>query len=129
VVDHGEFLEVHEGYAQNIVVGFARLGGASIGIVASRPVPPARRRASAPHADPEDAAGHRAREMRAPMPGKILAVHAVAGDPIARGAVLIVLEAMKMENDLLAPADGRVKSVHVRSGAAVNTGDLLVVLE
>ncbi len=95
----------------------------------SRPTPPVRRRASAPHADPEDAAGHRASEMRAPMPGKILAVHAVAGEPVARGAVLVVLEAMKMENDLLASAEGRVKSVHVRSGDAVNTGDLLVVLQ
>jgi biotin carboxyl carrier protein len=63
------------------------------------------------------------------MPGKILAVHAAVGETVARGAVLIVLEAMKMENDLLAPADGRVKSVHVRSGDAVNTGDLLVVLQ
>ncbi len=96
---------------------------------ADRPRPPVRRRASAPHADPDNAADHRAAEMRAPMPGKILAVHAVAGEPVARGAVLVVLEAMKMENDLLAPADGRVKSVHVQGGAAVNTGDLLVVLE
>ena len=94
-----------------------------------RPLPPARRRPSTTPADRDTAAGHRAAEMRAPMPGKILAVHAVAGEPVERGAVLVVLEAMKMENDLLAPADGKVKSVHVQGGALVNTGDLLVILE
>jgi glutaconyl-CoA decarboxylase len=63
------------------------------------------------------------------MPGKILAVNVVPGDTVAGGSVLLILEAMKMENDILAPMDGTVKAVKVQSGDTVNTGDLLVVLE
>jgi len=63
------------------------------------------------------------------MPGKILAVKVVAGDTVARGDVLMILEAMKMENDILAPMEGAVKSVHVQAGDTVNTGDVLLVMQ
>jgi biotin carboxyl carrier protein len=69
------------------------------------------------------------RPVPAPMPGKILAVNVVPGDTIAAGTVLLILEAMKMENDILAPADGKVKAVKVQNGDTVNTGDLMIVLE
>jgi biotin carboxyl carrier protein len=63
------------------------------------------------------------------MPGKVLAVHVREGDSVAPGTVLLVLEAMKMENDLLASGEGTVKGVRVRSGDTVNTGDVMVVIE
>lgn len=68
------------------------------------------------------------RPIPAPLPGKILAVNVAPGDTVAEGAVLLILEAMKMENDILAPTGGTVKTVKVRNGDTVNTGDLLVVL-
>jgi 3-methylcrotonyl-CoA carboxylase alpha subunit len=67
--------------------------------------------------------------VRAPMPGHVLDVRATAGADVAAGAVLIVLEAMKMEHSLVAPWAGTVKSVAVKPGDRVEEGAELVVLE
>jgi glutaconyl-CoA decarboxylase len=72
-------------------------------------------------------AGERA--IRSPMPGKILAVNVAPADAVNTDTVLLVLEAMKMENDILAPAEGTVKRIHVRPGETVNTGDVMMVIE
>lgn len=64
----------------------------------------------------------------APMPGTILRVEVSAGDAVAKGDTLMILEAMKMENEILAPVDGVVKQLNVSQGASVNPGDILVVL-
>jgi biotin carboxyl carrier protein len=63
------------------------------------------------------------------MNGRVVAVHAKAGDTVAAGGALVVLEAMKMEHGLAAPADARVKAVHVAPGAQVAPGHLLIELE
>jgi glutaconyl-CoA decarboxylase len=63
------------------------------------------------------------------MPGKVLAVNVAPADAVDTDTVLLVLEAMKMENDILAPAEGTVTSVHVRAGETVNTGDVMMVIE
>jgi biotin carboxyl carrier protein len=63
------------------------------------------------------------------MPGLVLDVRAKAGDTVAAGAVLVVLEAMKMEHSLAAPWAGTVKSVSVKPGDRVEEGADLVVLE
>jgi biotin carboxyl carrier protein len=65
----------------------------------------------------------------APMPGKIVRVLAAPGDQVTARQGLVVVEAMKMENELRAPRDGRVKEVHVEQGALVEAGRLLVVIE
>jgi biotin carboxyl carrier protein len=68
-------------------------------------------------------------EIRAPMPGLVVAVEISQGEKIAPGQGLIVLEAMKMQNELKAPRDGVVKQILVKQGAKVNGGDLLAVVE
>ena len=66
--------------------------------------------------------------VNAPMPGNILKVNVSVGQTVKAGQVLVVLEAMKMENEIMAPCDGVVSAVPVAKGAAVNTGDLLVAI-
>jgi biotin carboxyl carrier protein len=66
--------------------------------------------------------------VKAPMPGTVLAFKVAAGQAVKRGDVLLLLEAMKMENEIVAPADGKVTALRVAAGAAVNTGDALVDL-
>ena len=66
--------------------------------------------------------------VTAPMPGNILKVNVSVGQSVKAGDVLVVLEAMKMENEIMAPCDGVVSAVPVAKGATVNTGDLLLSL-
>jgi biotin carboxyl carrier protein len=63
------------------------------------------------------------------MPGTVLDVKVKEGDSVKHGDVLVILEAMKMENEIFAPADGIVASVNVSAGASVNAGDVLVTLK
>ncbi len=66
--------------------------------------------------------------VNAPMPGSIVKVNVKAGDAVKSGDVLVVLEAMKMENEIMAPRDGTVVQVVTQKGAKVETGSPLVVL-
>lgn len=67
-------------------------------------------------------------QVKAPMPGTILAVKKNVGDAVKAGDVIVVLEAMKMENDIVAPCDGTVKSINAPKGTTVNTDDVLAVI-
>ncbi len=67
-------------------------------------------------------------QVKAPMPGTILAVKKNVGDAVKAGDVIVVLEAMKMENDIVAPCDGTVKSINAPKGSTVNTDDVLAVI-
>ena len=64
-----------------------------------------------------------------PMPGNILMVHVVPGQAVKEGDVLVILEAMKMENEIMAPRDGVVAAVHVNKGESVDTGAPIVSLQ
>lgn len=75
------------------------------------------------------ASGSGANELRAPMPGRIVKVLHKAGDAVAVGDPCVVIEAMKMENELRAPKDGTVKAVHVAEGVSVESQALLVTFE
>ena len=66
--------------------------------------------------------------VEAPMPGKVLSVNVKAGDKVEAGDVLLILEAMKMQNEIMAPEDGTVSDVRVSAGDTVATGDVMVVL-
>lgn len=73
-------------------------------------------------------AGAGAIKVASPMPGKILDVKANVGDAVKKGQVILILEAMKMENEVVAPEDGTVASIDVASGATVEAGDTLATL-
>ena len=75
------------------------------------------------------AGGGHGQTVRAPMPGKITHVAVRAGDRVQAGDTLVVIEAMKMENEFKASAAGTIAEIRVSPGQAVNPGDVLVVLE
>lgn len=85
---------------------------------------------SAPAAQPVSAAPTTvpagATSVEAPMPGRIVSVKVNAGDSVEAGDVVCVLEAMKMENEIMAPCSGKIVAVSVSGGDTVNTGDVLV---
>ena len=81
--------------------------------------------AAAPAAPAAVAAGT---SVDAPLPGNVFAIKVKEGDAVKAGDVLVVIEAMKMENDVCAPSDGTVKQIAVTKGQMVATGDPLVVI-
>ncbi len=82
--------------------------------------------AATPTAAPAASAG--GESVTSPMPGTILSVNVQNGASVKKGDVLMVLEAMKMENEILSPCDGTVSAVNVAKGAAVDTGAVLCVI-
>lgn len=81
---------------------------------------------AAPKAAPAGAQG--AVTVSAPMPGKILGVKASVGQAVKKGEVLLILEAMKMENEIVAPEDGTVVSINVAVGDSVEAGATIATL-
>lgn len=67
-------------------------------------------------------------KVNSPMPGKILSVKASVGQAVKRGEVIMILEAMKMENEIVAPSDGTIASINVNEGASVEAGSVLASL-
>lgn len=102
------------------------LGGSASAPVVAAPVAPVA--APAPAAKPAVSTGAGAVKINAPMPGKILAIKAPVGTAVKKGQVVLVLEAMKMENEIVAPEDGTVASIDVNEGAMVEAGTVLATL-
>ena len=84
--------------------------------------------AAAPAAPAPAAGGAGSVKVSSPRPGKILAVKANVGDSVKKGQVILILEAMKMENEVVAPEDGTIASIDVTVGASVESGDTLATL-
>ena len=115
-------------YEVTVEEGFT---GAASAPKAAAPAPKAAP-AAAPKAAPAPAAAQAgaagAVAVTAPMPGKILGVKASAGQAVKRGQVLLILEAMKMENEIVAPQDGTVATINVAVGDSVEPGATLATL-
>ena len=84
--------------------------------------------AKAPAQDTSTVAGE-GTKIDAPMPGTILDVKVSVGDMVKRGQAVVVLEAMKMENDIVATCDGKITSILVNKGDTVNSSDPLVTIQ
>ena len=116
------------GVAYSVSVEETAAGAAPVAAAAPA-APAAPKAAPAPAAAPKAAAPAGAAgtvAVKAPMPGNILDVKVAAGASVKAGDVLVILEAMKMENEIVAPQDGTVASVNVNKGDTVNSGDVLV---
>ena len=92
------------------------------------PAPVAAAPAPAPAPAPAAAAPAGATTVEAPMPGKILNIKVSEGQAVKFGEVVVIMEAMKMETEIVAPADGTVSKILVKAGDSVDTGAALVAL-
>ena len=130
---NGKIYEVDVTESDAVVTGITQVPVAvaapAVAPVANAPVAapeaPAEAPAAAPAVAPVSADGT---QVKAPMPGTILAVKKNVGEAVKEGDVIVVLEAMKMENDIVAPCDGTVKSINAPKGSTVNTDDVIAVI-
>lgn len=112
------------GTAYDVAVEELGAGAVAAAPAAAAPV------AVAPVAAPAPAASGAAGSITvaSPMPGKILAIKVNAGQAVKKGEVVMILEAMKMENEITAPEDGTIASINVAVGDSVESGDTLATL-
>lgn len=124
VTDHNKANVEVNGIAYDVVYE-------SKNVAASTPVT---RKTSAPAApqvqvSAPQAAATSASSIKAPLPGTISAIDVKVGDQVKRGDTVVVMEAMKMENNIVASKDGKVKTIHVNTGQSVAQDDKLIDLE
>lgn len=122
---NGKNYEVEVEETEAVIVGVTDAAPAVPTAPAAAPSPAPAAAPSAPAAPASAADGTK---VLSPMPGNILAVNVSVGAAVKAGDVLLVLEAMKMENDIVAPCDGTVKQILVQRGSTVATDDLLAVV-
>ena len=130
-VGAGEYMLLHEGRVYECRVGRAREGGPTLNVtVGAREYevtltdPKRLRGAGVAHAHDSGRA-----QVIAPMPGKVVRVLVEAGQQVEAGEGVVVVEAMKMQNELKSPKAGAVTELRAEPGATVNAGDVLVVIE
>ncbi len=121
---NGKSYEVEVEEAQNGVPAAPEAPAPQAAPAANKPAPAPEKPAAAPSTGAEGSV-----KMKAPMPGNIVDVKVKPGETVRKSQVVLILEAMKMENEIMAPQDGKVVSVHVTKGATVNSGDLLITLD
>ena len=118
-VEKGEAMLIDE-YEAKAPAAPAAAAPAAVPAAAAAPAPAA--------AAPAPAAIASGETVNAPLPGTVLDVKVAAGDAVKKGQVLMIIEAMKMENEVLANSDGVIKQIVVSKGQSVKTGDALVVM-
>jgi glutaconyl-CoA decarboxylase len=122
------------GKAYDVEVEDIKDGAASAPAVPAPKAAPATAPAPTPVAAPKAASAAPvsvpagAATVVSPMPGTILSINVKAGDAVKKGQVLCILEAMKMENEIMSGVDGKISSVAVSQGDSVNTGQVLFVI-
>ncbi len=120
---------------ETFTVEVEEVGGAATSVASApkaAPAPAAAAPAPAPKAAPAPAAAPAVTadgcKIESPLPGTILKINVTMGQAIKAGDVLLILEAMKMENEIVAPQDGSVKAISVAAGKTVQAGDVLLVI-
>lgn len=114
-------------YAVEVEEAGGAVSAPKVAAPAPAPAAPAPAPAAAPAAPAAKAAAGET-EITAPMPGKILKVLAKPGDAVNSGTNLMMLEAMKMQNEILAGVDGTVKAINVSEGQTVKVGEVLAIV-
>ena len=114
---NGKTFEVEVEKGEAVLMDVSSVSAAPAQVVTAAPATPA--------APPAAAGGE---SIFSPLPGVVLELKTAPGQTVTKGQVLLVIEAMKMENEILAPRDGTVLQVACEKGGSVNTGDLLIVL-
>ena len=125
-----KFNVIVNGKSYDVAVEELGEGAAPASVPAAAAAPaaaPAPAAPAAPAAAPAPAVGA-GEKVTAPMPGTILDVKVSQGASVSKGDVIMVLEAMKMENDIVAPCDGSVTSIVVKKGDSVQSGDTLATV-
>ena len=122
---NGKIYEVDVTESDAVVTGVSQVPVATVVAAPVAAPAPVAAAPAAPAAAPASADGT---AVKAPMPGTILAVKKNVGDAVKAGDVIVVLEAMKMENDIVAPCDGTIKSINTPKGTSVNTDDVIAVI-
>ncbi len=106
----------------------ALTGVSTVSAPVAAPAPTAHAAAPAPSSEAATAPSASGTTVTSPMPGTILSINVTNGQSVRSGEILLVLEAMKMENDIVAPCDGIVKQVLVTKGSTVDTDQVLVII-
>ncbi len=119
-------VEVNESEAVITSVSNAAPAAAPVAPVAAAPAPAASTAPSAPAAVVGTAVS--GTQITSPMPGTILKLNIAEGQAVKAGDVVLILEAMKMENEIVAPCDGTIKQLLVSKGSTVDTDQILAVL-
>lgn len=122
-----KFNVIVNGKSYDVAVEELGEGAAPASVPAAAAAPAAAPAPAAPAAAPAPAVGA-GEKVTAPMPGTILDVKVSQGASVSKGDVIMVLEAMKMENDIVAPCDGSVTSIVVKKGDSVQSGDTLATV-
>ncbi|HOA54039.1 MAG: biotin/lipoyl-containing protein [Acetivibrionales bacterium] len=123
-VDHGKVGVI----STREVSGAATVSTAAPASSAAEVKPQPSEQAQATPSQPASANLSGGEAIKAPMPGTILDIKVNVGEAVKRGQVILILEAMKMENEIVAPADGTVAQIQAAKGSSVNAGDVLAVL-
>ena len=124
---NGKIYEVEVTECDAKVTGVSQVPVSAVAAPVAAPAAPA---AAAPAAAPAAPAASATdgTPIKAPMPGTIIAVKKNAGEAVKAGDVVVVLEAMKMENDIVAPCDGTIKQLLVSKGSTVDTDQVLAII-
>ena len=119
--------KVYEVTVEEVAAGTAPAATVAAPVAAPAPAPVAAKAPAAPAAAPA-AANVAGTKVTCPMPGNVLDVKVSVGQKVKKGDTVLVLEAMKMENDIPAPCDGTVVARSVQKGATPQAGDTLAVI-